>query len=193
MRLPLVVAVLSLLVLPACAAKQPPEDVVSRFMKLRLTLDCESLWGELSTEARRNLTEREYVGRCREARNSALIRAMLERTTFRAITTERGLFTARVIVETDSPDPTEPFNEAFRAEVDAIGKEVVSILGGGAPADDETPPAPDAPRLTGGGSDAWMAEQISKPDAKRMTKQFLFRLRREDSRWRVDHDPLDQK
>lgn len=182
--------------LPACS-RRSPEAAAVEIVELRLAGKCNAMWTRLSRGARAATTRKDYVGRCEEASGSKMLSAMFARTTVTHVSTTGSSRNASVVVETDSPDPTDAFNASFRSEVTELGKDVVDILGQGVlPGTETTPPpfreTPEVPRLLDPKSDAWIAEQLSKPGVPRVKKEHTVRLVRERFSWRVDHDPLDQ-
>lgn len=192
----LALALACIALLPACS-RRSPEAAAVEIMQLRLTGKCTAMWSRLSRSARAATTRKDYVARCEEASESRMLSAMFERTTVTHLSTTKSGRNASVVVETDSPDPTEAFNASFRSEVTELGKDVVDILGQGVlPGTETTPPpfreTPEVPRLLDPKSDAWIAEQLSKPGVPRMKKEHTVRLVWERFSWRVDHDPLDQ-
>ncbi len=103
------------------------------------------------------------------------------------------------MIRFESPDPTAAFNESFRHETMNLADDVRDILGAGTiPRADSTatptsaprPPRPGAPALSDPASDAWLAEQIAKPDAPRLQIDHTFGLVYKWGTWRVEVDPL---
>lgn len=187
---------MAVLVLAGCAPARVPELVARDYVQARLELACEPAWGLLARTARTE-GRKGYLARCEDGRDGLFLQELRRRTTFRIVEVQSPRRKRRVVViRFESPDPTAAFNESFRHETMNLADDVRDILGAGTiPRADSaatpTPaPRPDAPALSDPASDAWLAEQIAKPDAPRLQIDHSFELVYEWGAWRVEVDPL---
>ena len=175
----------------ACAARTVagPAQTAQDYTRARLEFRCEEAWDALSKEEQRDQGRDEFFATCR-GQDTALMKAIAARTTSTLVSERIAGKRATVVLRFELPDTQGAFEESFRNEVNAIGDEVAAVLSGNAP---PAAPAEGAPRLTDPKSDAWLAEQASRPDAPRMQVEHTFRLVRGWKGWRVDDDPLRAK